>query len=70
MVNKLIDFSNAKMDWVEVTPGFADPIICFKGRIMVEYLSTVRKMTFDSMLKYKSTEQEIYCQLMQWYMRD
>ena len=67
MVRKLLDFEEAKMEWVEVTPGFADPIIYFKGRIMVEYLIAVRKMTFDDIMKSKSSEEAIYNELISWY---
>src|SRR5688500_1107954 len=53
--------------WIEIKPGFADPLSYFKARVLVEYLITRKNMTLDQIMDKKVKEDEVYNDLMHWY---
>lgn len=66
-VRKLREFEERSMRWIEMKPGHSDPIIYFKGRIMVEYLMDVKGMTYDQILSEQVQDEEVRMELINWY---
>jgi hypothetical protein len=50
-VQQLQEAVLANKAWVETAPGQSDPLIYFKGRVMVTYLMDLRGMSYDHELQ-------------------
>lgn len=56
-------FVEQKKEWVELQPGYADPLVYFKGWIMIEYLIEVKGLTYEEILKDNVKEEDIWCEM-------
>ena len=67
---KLIKAIDENQDWYFKTPGYGDPIIYFKGRILVEYLVTFKHQSFDNILHQDLNEDSVFTDLKEWSIRN
>jgi hypothetical protein len=67
-IERFIELKQKQTDiWIPVEEGgCAAPEYYYKGRIMTEYLITIRNLTYDQVLKDKRSEKEIYAEMMEW----
>ncbi|RXF66971.1 hypothetical protein [Arcticibacter tournemirensis] len=66
-VRTLKDYQQKRLEWVESKPGHSDPIIYFKGRVMMEYLINKKGMSYDQILSDTIKEDAVYKELGDWY---
>lgn len=66
-VRVLKDYEKKRATWVELKPGHFDPMIYFKGRVMIEYLMNIKRMNYDQILRDEIQEENVYKELDDWY---
>jgi len=54
-------------EWITIKQGFADPLLYFKARVMMEFLITKKNMTLDQIMDNSVKEDEVYNELIDWY---
>lgn len=66
-VKLLRDYEKKSATWVELQPGHFDPIVYFKGRVMIEYLMDIKGMSYDQILSDDVKEDIVNQEINQWY---
>jgi len=65
-VDRLRKLEQEKARRVEMQPGHFDPIIYFKGRVLVEYLMDIKGLSYDEVLNENIRASEVYDELLTW----
>ncbi len=67
-IKRFIELKSKQTDiWISVEEGGCEtPDYYYKGRLMTEYLISVRQLTYDQILKDKRSEEEIYEEMVGW----
>ena len=55
-----------KRETFEAVEGHFMPTYYFKGRVMVEYLMDIKRMTYDEILSDQKSEDEIFNEMVEW----
>ena len=66
-IRRLIEFEKTGDHWIETEPGQFDPLVYYKGRIMIEYLIDVRHLTYSEILNKDVTEEKVIDEMTTWY---
>lgn len=66
-IRKLREYEENGTEWIELAPGQFDPLSYYKGRVMVEYLIDIRKMTYDEILSDTIMEEAVDDEMQEWY---
>lgn len=65
-VKKLRAYEARKAEWVELQPGHFDPIVYFKGRVMMEYLINIKGMSYEQILSDELKEETVDQEINHW----
>lgn len=65
---KLKEFESTGEYLIETEPGQFDPLVYFKGRVMMEYLIDIKGMTYSEILNNDLTEDKVIEEMTSWYM--
>ena len=49
--------------------GQYDPLIYFKGRVMIEYLKTFKKLSYTEILDDHVSEESVMTEMTSWYQK-
>lgn len=52
---------------IQISEKESTPYIYYKGRLMVEYLMDIKKMSYDQILDNSVQEDSVYSEMMKWY---
>lgn len=52
---------------IQISENESTPYIYYKGRLMVEYLMDIKKMSYDQVLDNSVQEDSVYSEMMKWY---
>lgn len=63
---RLKTFIEEGRTWVELTPEYGDPLIYFKGRVLMEFLIDHKKMSLDQVMEEQITEVEVYNEMLEF----
>lgn len=66
-IKKLIEFEKTGEYWIEIEPGQLDPLVYYKGRVMIEYLIDVKRLTYSEILNKDVTEDKVINEMTTWY---
>lgn len=66
-IKKLNEFEKTGDYWVETEPGQLDPLVYYKGRIMIQYLIDVKHLTYSEILNKDITEDKVINEMRTWY---
>jgi hypothetical protein len=66
-VKMLRNYEVQKATWVELQPGHFDPIIYFKGRVMIKYLMDIKGMSYEQLLHDDVKEEVVDHEITEWY---
>ena len=66
-IKKLKEFEKTEEYWIETEPGQLDPLIYYKGRVMIEYLIDVKRLTYSKILDKDVTEDKVINEMTAWY---
>lgn len=66
-VKKLQAFENTSNNgWYETEKGQFDPVVYFRGRLMMEYLTDIKGLNYDQILNKKITAGNVYDNMIKW----
>ena len=66
-IKKLEAFENTSNNgWYETEKGQYDPVVYFRGRLMIEYLIDIKGLNYDEILNEKFTADEVYTDMIKW----
>lgn len=68
-ITRIIEFEKTGEYWFETEPGQLDPLVYYKGRVMVEYLIDIKGMTYTEILDESVTEENVIAEMTLWYER-
>jgi hypothetical protein len=66
-IKKLKEFEEAGEYWVETEPGQLDPLVYYKGRVMIEYLIDIRHLTFSQIFDKSVKDSEVIDEMNSWF---
>ena len=66
-INRLKDFERDNKEWVELEPQQYEPIIYYKGRLMIEFLMDIKKLSYHEILTDSVKEEQVYAEMIKWY---
>ena len=66
-IKKLEEYEKAGDFWVETEPGQFDPLVYYKGRLMMEYLIDIKHLTFSQIFDTDVEESEVIDEMKSWY---
>lgn len=66
-INKIKDFEKTGEYWFRTEPGQLDPLVYYKGRVMIEYLIDIKGMTYTEILNDTVTEEKVIAEMTSWY---
>ena len=66
-IKKLIEFERTGEYLIETEPGQFDPLVYYKGRVMIEYLIDIRRLTYSEILNKEFTEEKVINEMTAWY---
>jgi hypothetical protein len=66
-IKKLMDFEKSGEYWIETEAGQLDPLVYYKGRVMMEYLIDVKHLTYSEILNEDVTEEKVIDEMTTWY---
>jgi hypothetical protein len=67
-ITKLKEFEKTGENLIETEPGQLDPLVYFKGRVMMEYLIDIKRMTYSEILSNDLTEDKVIEEMTSWYI--
>jgi hypothetical protein len=65
-IKKVEEYEKAGDHWVETEPGQLDPLVYYKGRVMIEYLIDVRHLAYTEILNKNLLENEVMDEMKSW----
>ena len=66
-IQRLIEFEEQPNNgWIEIEKGQYDPVVYFRGRLMVEYLMDVKRLTYDQILNKEIKANSVYHEMLVW----
>ncbi len=66
-IKKLKEFEEKGNEWIEIESGQFDPLVYYKGRVMIEYLIDIRNMTYDQILNDRLTGKSVDDEMEKWF---
>jgi hypothetical protein len=66
-IKKLKEFEKTGEYWIETEPGQLDPLVYYKGRVMIEYLIDIKHLTYSEILNKDVTEDKVINEMTTWY---
>lgn len=64
---KIKEFEKTGEYWFPTEPGQLDPLVYYKGRVMIEYLIDIKGMTYTEILDESVTEENVIAEMTNWY---
>jgi hypothetical protein len=66
-ITKIKEFEKTGEYWFPTEPGQVDPLVYYKGRVMIEYLIDIKGMTYTEILDESVTEEKVIEEMTAWY---
>jgi len=66
-MKKLEEYEKAGTYWVETEPAQFDPLVYYKGRVMMEYLIEIKHLTFSQIFDKGVKENDVIDEMKSWY---
>jgi hypothetical protein len=68
-IRRVKEFEKTGEYWFPTEPGQLDPLVYYKGRVMIEYLIDIQRMTYTEILHDSVTEEKVDGEMTVWYER-
>ena len=65
-LSRIIEFEKTGEFWFASEPGQLDPLVYYKGRIMMEYLIDIKGLTYSDILKDSVTDDIVFSEMISW----
>ena len=66
-IKKLEEYEKAGTYWVETEPSQFDPLVYYKGRVMMEYLIDIKHLSFSQIFDKDVIEDDVIDEMKKWY---